>query len=291
MLNQSIQTKPTTWRCGRFLFDFAKRNRPIVMGILNATPDSFSDGGKFRSPKDAIAQAERMLADGVDLIDIGGESTRPGAEPVGLQEELDRVLPVIAALKDCGVPLSIDTYKSETMRQALNAGVDCVNDIWALRQTGAVDAVLESQNCGIVLMHMQRDPLTMQFNPEYMNVIAEVKQFLKDQADLLISSGIASNRIAIDPGFGFGKSLEHNLNMLTNFAEFSSLGFPVLAGISRKSMIGKITGKDTNDRVAPSIAAAIMAADRGAAIVRVHDVAETVDALKLWEAIQVDMSA
>jgi dihydropteroate synthase len=291
MQKQSIQTKPTTWRCGRFLFDFAKRNRPIVMGILNATPDSFSDGGKFRSPKDAIAQAERMLADGVDLIDIGGESTRPGAEPVGLQEELDRVLPVIEALKDCGVPLSIDTYKSETMRQALHAGVDCVNDIWALRQTGAVDAVLESQNCGIVLMHMQRDPLTMQFNPEYTNVIAEVKQFLKDQADLLISSGIANDRIAIDPGFGFGKSLEHNLNMLTNFAEFSSLGFPVLAGISRKSMIGKITGKDTNDRVAPSIAAAIMAADRGAAIVRVHDVAETVDALKLWEAIQVDMSA
>ena len=290
MQYQSIQTKPTTWRCGRFLFDFAKRNRPIVMGILNATPDSFSDGGKFRSPKDAIAQAERMLADGVDLIDIGGESTRPGAEPVGLQEELDRVLPVIEALKDCGVPLSIDTYKSETMRQALNAGVDCVNDIWALRQTGAVDAVLESQNCGIVLMHMQRDPLTMQFDPEYINVIAEVKQFLKDRVDLLISSGIAIDRIAIDPGFGFGKSLEHNLNMLSNFSEFSTLGLPVLAGISRKSMIGKITGKDTNDRVAPSIAAAIMAADRGASIVRVHDVAETVDALKLWEAIQVDMS-
>lgn len=290
MQYQSIQTKPTTWRCGRFLFDFAKRNRPIVMGILNATPDSFSDGGKFRSPKDAIAQAEHMLADGVDLIDIGGESTRPGAEPVGLQEELDRVLPVIEALKDCGVPLSIDTYKSETMRQALNAGVDCVNDIWALRQAGAVDAVLESQNCGIVLMHMQRDPLTMQFNPEYINVIAEVKQFLKDRADLLISSGIAYDRIAIDPGFGFGKSLEHNLNMLSNFSEFSWLGLPVLAGISRKSMIGKITGKDTNDRVAPSIAAAIMAADRGASIVRVHDVAETVDALKLWEAIQLDMS-
>ena len=290
MQYQSIQTKPTTWRCGRFLFDFAKRNRPIVMGILNATPDSFSDGGKFRSPKDAIAQAERMLVDGVDLIDIGGESTRPGAEPVVLQEELDRVLPVIEALKDCGVPLSIDTYKSETMQQALHAGADCVNDIWALRQTGALDAVLESQNCGIVLMHMQRDPLTMQFDPEYINVIAEVKQFLKDRADLLISSGIAIDRIAIDPGFGFGKSLEHNLNMLTNFSEFSTLGLPVLAGISRKSMIGKITGKDTNDRVAPSIAAAIMAADRGASIVRVHDVAETVDALKLWEAIQVNMS-
>ncbi|WP_251375106.1 dihydropteroate synthase [Polynucleobacter sp. MWH-UH35A] len=287
---QSQQEMPATWRCGRFLFDFHKRKRPIVMGILNATPDSFSDGGKFRSPKDAIAQAERMLADGVDLIDIGGESTRPGAEPVELQEELDRVLPVIGALKDCGVPLSIDTYKSETMRQALHAGVDCVNDIWALRQSGSVEAVLESNDCGIVLMHMQRDPLTMQFNPEYINVIAEVKQFLRGRADLLTSSGIANDRIAIDPGFGFGKSLEHNLNMLTNFAEFSSLGLPVLAGISRKSMIGKITGKDTNERVAASIAGAIMAADRGANIIRVHDVAETVDALKLWEAIQLDGS-
>ncbi|MBU3640445.1 dihydropteroate synthase [Polynucleobacter sp. Fuers-14] len=276
---------PTTWRCGRFLFDFSKRKRPIVMGILNATPDSFFDGGKFRSAKDAIAQAELMIENGVDLIDIGGESTRPGAEPVELQEELDRVLPVIEALKDCGVPLSIDTYKAETMRQALHAGVDCVNDIWALRQAGALEVVMESHHCGIVLMHMQRDPLTMQFNPGYQDVIAEVKQFLNDRAKLLISKGISSDRIAIDPGFGFGKSLEHNLNMLTHFADFSTLGFPVLAGISRKSMIGKITGKDTDERLAPSIAAAIMAADRGAQIVRVHDVPETVDALKLWEAI------
>ncbi|QWE09537.1 dihydropteroate synthase [Polynucleobacter ibericus] len=276
---------PTTWCCGRFLFDFTKRQRPIVMGILNATPDSFSDGGKFRSPKDAIAQAEHMIAQGVDLIDIGGESTRPGAEPVELQEELDRVLPVIEALKGCGVPLSIDTYKAETMRQALHAGVDCVNDIWALRQDGAMNAVLESNNCGVVLMHMQRDPLTMQFNPEYQNVIAEVKEFLKARADLLIANGVAKNRIAIDPGFGFGKSLEHNLKMLTNFVDFSSLELPVLAGMSRKSMLGKLTGKDTNDRVPASIAAAIMAADRGARIVRVHDVGETVDALKLWEAV------
>lgn len=276
---------PTTWRCGRFLFDFAKRKRPIVMGILNATPDSFSDGGKFRTPKDAIAQAELMIASGVDLIDVGGESTRPGAEPVALQEELDRVLPVIEALKDCGIPLSIDTYKSETMRQALNAGVDCINDIWALRQDGAVNSVLGSENCGIVLMHMQRDPLTMQFNPDYKDVIVEVKQFLKDRVELLISKGISQDRIVIDPGFGFGKSLEHNINMLANFADFSSLGLPVLAGISRKSMLGKITGKDSNERVAASIAAAVMAADRGARIVRVHDVAETVDALKLWETI------
>ena len=276
---------PTTWRCGRFLFDFSKRKRPVVMGILNATPDSFSDGGKFQTPKDAIAQAELMIANGVDLIDIGGESTRPGAQPIELQEELDRVLPVIEALKDCGVPLSIDTYKAETMRQALRAGVDCVNDIWALRQEGAVDAVLESADCGIVLMHMQRDPQTMQFNPEYHDVIAQVMQFLKERADLLKAKGVEGNRIAIDPGFGFGKSLEHNLTMLKHFHQFSQLGYAVLAGISRKSMLGKITGKDTHERVAPSVAAAIMAADRGARIVRVHDVPETVDALKLWEAI------
>jgi len=279
---------PTTWRCGRFLFDFTQRIRPVVMGILNATPDSFSDGGKFRSPSAAIAQAEWMIANGVDLIDIGGESTRPGAQPVGLQEELDRVLPVIEALKNCGVPLSIDTYKAETMRQALHAGVDCVNDIWALRQEGAIDAVLESKDCGLVLMHMQRDPLTMQFNPEYKDVVAEVILFLKGLASQLIENGIEPNRIAIDPGFGFGKSLEHNLAMLANFSDFLAIGHPVLAGISRKSMIGKITGKDVNERVAPSIAAAIMAADRGAQIIRVHDVAETVDALKLWEAVQLN---
>ena len=277
---------PTTWRCGRFLFDFAQRQYPIVMGILNATPDSFSDGGMFRTPQDALAQAERMIANGVDLIDIGGESTRPGAEPVALQEELDRVLPVIEALKNCGVALSIDTYKAETMRQALHAGVDCVNDVWALRQEGAVNAVLESSNCGIVLMHMQRDPLTMQFDPEYQDVIAEVSSFLKERAQALIVAGVQANRIAIDPGFGFGKSLEHNLNMLKNFADFSKVGFPVLAGISRKSMLGKLTGKNTNERIAPSVAAAIMAADRGARIVRVHDVPETVDAFKLWGAIQ-----
>jgi len=276
---------PTTWRCGRFLFDFAKRRRPIVMGILNATPDSFSDGGKFKTPKDAIAQAELMIKSGADLIDIGGESTRPGAQPVELQEELDRVLPVIEALRDCGVPLSIDTYKAETMRQALNSGADCVNDIWALRQEGAVDAVLESKDCGVVLMHMQRDPQTMQFNPEYHDVLTQVMHFLKERAELLTAKGVDKNRIAIDPGFGFGKSLEHNLTMLKHFDQFSQLGYAVLAGVSRKSMLGKLTGKDTHERLASSVAAAIMAADRGARIVRVHDVSETVDALKLWEAI------
>jgi dihydropteroate synthase len=288
----SKQNLPATWRCGRFLFDFSKRQYPIVMGILNATPDSFSDGGKFRTPSDAIAQAERMIANGVDIIDIGGESTRPGAEPVPLQEELDRVLPVIEALKDCGVALSIDTYKAETMRQALSAGVDCVNDIWALRQEGAIQAILESdkdkpsKQCGIVLMHMQRDPQTMQFDPHYQDVIAEVSLFLEGRANLLKEQGIVQDRIAIDPGFGFGKSLEHNLTMLAQFTEFSKLGYPVLAGISRKSMLGKLTGRETNERVAPSVAAAILAADRGARIIRVHDVPETVDALKIWAAVQ-----
>jgi len=277
---------PATWRCGHFLFDFTRRKRPLVMGILNATPDSFSDGGMFRTVTDAIAQAELMVKSGADLIDIGGESTRPGAKPVALQEELDRVLPVIEVLKGCGIPLSIDTYKAETMRQALRSGVDCVNDIWALRQDAAVAAVLESKDCGIVLMHMQRDPLTMQFDPEYQDVIAEVSQFLDERAKLLIQNGISRDRIAIDPGFGFGKSLEHNINMLSHFESFATLGYPLLAGISRKSMLGKITGKETHERMAPSIAAAIMAADRGAQIIRVHDVAETVDALKLWEALQ-----
>jgi dihydropteroate synthase len=276
---------PATWRCGRVLFDFSKRKRPVVMGILNNTPDSFSDGGKYRSAKDAVAMAEVMISAGVDLIDIGGESTRPGAEPVSLQEELDRVLPIIEGLKNCGVPLSIDTYKAETMRQALHAGVDCVNDIWALRQEGAVNAVLENANCGIVLMHMQRDPLTMQFSPEYQNVVSEVMQFLEWRANLLINKGVDHDRIALDPGFGFGKSLEHNIEMLAKFDAFSELGYPVLAGISRKSMLGKITNKEADQRLAPSIAAAIMAADRGAKIIRVHDVPETIDALKLWEAV------
>ncbi len=263
------------------------------MGILNTTPDSFSDGGKFRTTTDAIIQAELMIKSGVDMIDIGGESTRPGAIPVALQEELDRVLPVIEALKHCGVALSIDTYKAETMRQALKAGADCVNDIWALRQAGAVNAVLEcgvdenkKEGCGIVLMHMQRDPLTMQVNPAYKDVVTEVIAFLQERAGSLIDEGVDQHRIVIDPGFGFGKSLEHNLKMLAHFELFSKLSYPVLAGVSRKSMLGKVTGKETNERVAPSIAAAIMAADRGAKIVRAHDVSETVDALKLWEAIQ-----
>jgi len=289
---QSLK-QPATWRCGRFLFELgqrqANRERPLVMGILNATPDSFSDGGRFHAKDDAVRQAESMIAASVDLIDIGGESTKPGAIPVSLQEELDRVLPIIEALNNCGVALSIDTYKAETMRQALLAGVDCVNDIWALRQAGAEQVVLDSalaRNCGIVLMHMQCDPITMQLNPNYVNVVSEVNAFLMERTTSLIEQGVAAERIAIDPGFGFGKSLEHNLRMLQEFSKFTQNGHPVLAGISRKSMLGKITGREVGDRLIPSVAAAVLAAERGASIVRVHDVPETIDALALWAAAQ-----
>ena len=285
--------QPATWRCGRFLFELAQRraqgHRPLVMGILNATPDSFSDGGRFHSKDDALRQAESMIAAGVDLIDIGGESTKPGAVPVPLQEELDRVLPIIEALKDCGVALSIDTYKAETMRQALLAGVDCVNDIWALRQAGSEDVVTDhalTNQCGIVLMHMQGDPITMQLNPNYGDVISEVNVFLMGRTQTLIKQGISAERIAIDPGFGFGKSLEHNCTMLQQFSRFTDNGYPVLAGISRKSMLGKITGREVGDRLVPSVVAAVLAVERGASIVRVHDVPETIDALTLWAAAQ-----
>ena len=289
--------KSEAWQCGRFVFDFNKIKTPLVMGILNATPDSFSDGGRFSVRDHALRHAEAMISSGVGIIDIGGESTRPGAKPVGLQEELDRVLPLIEALHGCGVALSIDTYKAQTMLAALEAGVDCVNDIWAFRLEGSVSAIRES-NCGIILMHMQCDPLTMQFSPEYENVVAEVKLFLQERCNYLISNGVNLNRIAIDPGFGFGKNLRHNLEMLNRFSEFSefseitkldskqTLRFPVLAGLSRKSMLGKITGREVDGRLASSIAAAILAADRGASIIRVHDVSETMDALKVWKAVQ-----
>jgi dihydropteroate synthase len=209
--------------------------------------------------------------------------------PVPLQEELDRVLPIIEALKNCGVALSIDTYKAETMRQALLAGVDCINDIWALRQAGSEDVVTDdalTNHCGIVLMHMQGDPITMQLNPNYVNVVSEVNAFLIERTQTLIKQGIAAERIAIDPGFGFGKSLDHNLAMLQDFSQFTYQGHPVLAGISRKSMLGKITGREVGDRLVPSVVAAVLAAERGAHIVRVHDVPETIDALSLWAAAQ-----
>ncbi|MCE7505854.1 dihydropteroate synthase [Polynucleobacter sp. IMCC30063] len=281
-----VQNLPTAWRCGRFLFDWQKRMRPLVMGILNATPDSFSDGGRFASRDAALRQAEHMITSGVDIIDIGGESTRPGAEAVPVDIELERVLPIIEALRDCGTALSIDTYKPQTMLEALKLGVDCVNDVWALRQPGALEVVHQA-GCGVVLMHMQRDPQTMQFNPEYLDVVTDVRLFLAERAKEVEAAGVSTEQIILDPGFGFGKSLEHNLRMLREFGSFTELGYPVLLGISRKSMLGKISGKEVHERLAPGIAATIMAVEQGAALVRTHDVPETFDALRLWEAARV----
>lgn len=260
--------------------------RPLVMGVLNVTPDSFSDGGRFQTLDLALSHAEQMIADGVDIIDIGGESSRPGAPPVPLDEELRRVMPLVYALRDCGKPLSIDTYKPEVMREAVAAGVDMINDIAGFRSPGALSALKES-NCALCIMHMQRDPETMQLSPEYSDVVREVSNFLGERVAAAEEAGIDRSRLCIDPGFGFGKTLEHNLALLRNIRKLiDDLDLPLLAGMSRKTMIGAITGKPTERRMAGSIAAALMAVERGAQIVRVHDVAETVDALKVWQAVE-----
>lgn len=264
------------------------------MGILNVTPDSFSDGGRFVSRDDALRQAEQMLRDGADIIDIGGESTRPGAPPVQLEEELARVIPLVEALRGVGVPLSVDTYKPEVMRAALTAGADLINDVWGFRREGAIEAVRASA-CGLCVMHMHGEPQTMQQSvPEYQDVVADVRTFLTERVDALMQAGIAKARISVDPGFGFGKStLEHNYALLAHLADTAPrvapgiASFPILAGMSRKGMLGKVTGRATPAaRVAASVAGAVCAAERGAAIVRVHDVAETVDAMKVWAAVR-----
>ncbi|MFY4696698.1 dihydropteroate synthase [Burkholderia glumae] len=280
---------PAPLQCGRFTLTF---ERPLVMGILNVTPDSFSDGGRYVARDAALRQAERMLADGADLIDIGGESTRPGAPPVPLDEELSRVLPVVEALQAMRVPLSIDTYKPAVMRAALAAGADLINDIWGFRQPGALEAVSGS-NCGLCAMHMLGEPRTMQLGePDYLDVVAEVRGFLADRAAALVSAGIAPQRISVDPGFGFGKAtVEHNYALLAKLADTAQARpdgarYPILAGMSRKSMLGVLIGRPAAERVAASVAAAVCAAERGAAIIRVHDVAPTVDALKIWGAVR-----
>lgn len=271
---------------GRYRFPLGKENfRPLVMGVLNVTPDSFSDGGQFHSLELALSHAEQMIAEGVDIIDIGGESTRPGTPPLPLEEELRRIMPVVYALRDCGKPLSIDTYKPEVMREAIAAGVDMINDINGFRVEGALSAVKES-DCALCIMHMQNDPQSMQVKPHYDNVTREVTDFLRERVAVMDREGIERNRLCIDPGFGFGKTLEHNVALLKNIGQISAeLGVPVLAGLSRKSMLGAITGKPVEQRLAASIAAALAAAAHGAHIVRVHDVAETVDALKVWQAV------
>jgi dihydropteroate synthase len=255
------------------------------MGIVNVTPDSFSDGGHHASTTAAIAHARQLISDGADILDIGGESTRPGAATVSAQEELDRVLPVIEGLRDITVPISIDTWKPEVMRAALAAGASMVNDINALQEEGALAAVAGS-DAAVCLMHKQGVPQTMQQQPHYTDVIAEVSAFLRVRISAVEAAGIARDRIVIDPGFGFGKTLAHNLDLLRELETFCALDVPVLAGLSRKSMLGAITGRDVNERLAASVAAAVLAVQRGAAIVRVHDVRETVDALKVWVAIR-----
>ncbi|MCC6072154.1 dihydropteroate synthase [Massilia sp. GCM10020059] len=269
-------------QCGRYGFDLDAR--PLVMGILNVTPDSFSDGGRFQSLEFAVSRAEEMISEGVDLIDIGGESTRPGSPAVPLDEELRRVIPAVYALRDLGKPLSIDTYKPEVMREAILAGADMINDINAFRSPGALAAVADS-DCGLCVMHMQRSPETMQQNPEYTDVVEEVLGFLRERIDAMEAAGIDRKRICVDPGFGFGKTVEHNFALLRNIGKMQQeLGLPVLAGLSRKSMIGAVTGKPLEQRLAGSLAGALAAVAHGARIVRVHDVAETVDAFKVWQA-------
>jgi dihydropteroate synthase len=260
-------------------------SRPLVMGIVNVTPDSFSDGGRHLLRDAAIAHAHQLIAEGADILDIGGESTRPGALTISVQEELDRVLPVIEGLRGVAIPLSIDTCKPEVMRAALEAGVKILNDINALQNSEALAALVAS-DAAVCLMHKQGQSQTMQIEPYYDDVLAEVIAFLGSRIDAVEAAGVARNRIMIDPGFGFGKTLEHNLDLLRNLEKFAVLGVPLLAGLSRKSMLGKITGREVNDRLAGSVTAALLAVQRGASIVRVHDVQATCDALKIWNAVQ-----
>ncbi len=268
------------FHCGRFRFTL---DRPLVMGIVNVTPDSFSDGGRHASAEAAIEHGLRLRAEGADILDIGGESTRPGATPVPQQEELDRVLPVLAGLRDCGAALSIDTMKPEVMAAALAAGVDMVNDVNALRAPGALEIVAASA-CGICLMHMRGTPQTMQIAPEYDDVVGEVEAFLIERLEAALRAGIAPERVMLDPGFGFGKTTAQNIALFRALARFTPHA-PLLIGVSRKSLFGKLIGRATADRSIASVAAALLAVARGAAIVRAHDVAATVDALKVQEVL------
>jgi len=269
-------------QCGRHAFDLS---RALVMGVLNVTPDSFSDGGRYVDPARALAHARSMRDDGADIVDIGGESSRPGALPVGEDEELKRVIPLVAVLAGEGIAVAVDTRKPAVMRAAIAAGASMINDIAALTAPGAVEACAGS-DAGVCLMHMQRDPATMQVAPAYDDVVTEVREFLVARAAACEAAGIARQRIAIDPGFGFGKTLAHNLDLLRSIGILAAAGYPVLAGMSRKSSLGAITGRAVDERMAAGIAAALAAVARGASIVRVHDVRETVDALRVWYAIE-----
>lgn len=270
------------WHCGRYRLTL---DRPLVMGIVNVTPDSFSDGGRYVDAERAIEHARQLLDEGADILDIGGESSRPGAQPVSVEDELSRVLPVIEALADAGVPLSIDTVKPEVMSRAVAAGASIVNDIAALQEPGALDAVANT-DAGVVLMHMQGTPQTMQLEPHYTDVVAEVREFLAVRIAAARRAGIALERIAVDPGFGFGKLLVHNLTLLRDLDRLAELACPLLIGLSRKSMFKGMGNLPAAERKAASIAGALLAVQNGAAIVRVHDVAATREALAVWTAVK-----
>jgi dihydropteroate synthase len=273
----------TVWRTTRFAIDLA---RPQVMGIVNVTPDSFSDGGAHASSEAALRHCVRLVEEGADILDIGGESTRPGSPAVPLEAELARVLPVVREAVKLQVPVSVDTYKPEVMRAVLDLGADIVNDVWALRRPGAREAVATHPSCGICLMHMHLDPQTMQTAPMEGDVLPAVRSFLEREAQRLEALGVAPARIVLDPGIGFGKTVAQNFSLLARQRELLAAGWPLLAGWSRKSSLGSVSGiTEAGERMVPSVAAAVLAVDRGAAIVRVHDVRETVAALAVWRAM------
>lgn len=275
--------KPETLLCGRFRLTL---DRPLIMGVVNITPDSFSDGGQYFDSELAIAHARELIAEGADILDIGGESSRPGSMPVPLEEERRRVLPVLSEITGLGVPVSVDTTKPQLMRDAIRLGASIINDITALSAPGAADVIAET-DAGVCLMHMQGTPESMQRAPRYGDVVSEVADFLCGQARVLRERGVAAQRIIIDPGFGFGKSDDHNLLLLNSLSTIAARGYAVLAGLSRKSQLGRMTGRpEPQRRLGSSIAAALAAVSNGASIVRVHDVAETRDALLVWQAIE-----
>lgn len=267
--------------CGKFRLSL---NRPLIMGVVNVTPDSFYDGGRYAAAPEAVAHGRILVEEGADILDVGGESTRPGAVPVTVEEERRRVLPVIEALADGGVPVSVDTRKPELMREAVAAGASMVNDINALAAPGALEAMART-TAAVCLMHKQGDPQTMQQDPRYGDVVKEVREFLAGRVAAALAAGIDRERIVVDPGFGFGKNLEHNLALLRELAQFAGLGVTVLAGLSRKSMLARIAGREVGERIFASVAAALIAVEKGAHIVRVHDVAATRDALAVWRAV------
>lgn len=267
--------------CGRFTLSL---DRPLIMGIVNVTPDSFSDGGQHVSIAAGIAHAHRLIEEGADILDVGGESSRPGAQPVSVDEEMRRVLPIIEALHRSNIPLSLDTCKTEIMLAAIAAGADMINDINALQGEGALEAVATS-NVGVCLMHRQGTPQTMQLAPAYSDVVTDVMVFLEARIAAAQAAGIGRERLVVDPGFGFGKSLGHNVALLRQLDRFQALGVPLLAGLSRKSMLGQITGLDVDARLIPSIAAAVIAVMKGAKIIRVHDVKASKEALQIVNAM------